>query len=93
MTAMVRELQLSELCISRLLAVAEAVGEKLGGKRQDLTPHSPGRGTLAHAVLGWGFHRNVRANLETTVWRQARATENAYLHCGAGLVACRWLSG
>ena len=39
MTAMARELQLSELCISRLLAVAEAVGGRLGGKMQDLTPH------------------------------------------------------
>jgi hypothetical protein len=36
---------------------------------------------------------NVRANLETTAWRKARATDNAHLHCGAGFVARRWLSG
>ena len=39
MTAMAKELQLSVLRISRLFAVAEAVGGGLGGKRQDLTPH------------------------------------------------------
>ena len=36
---------------------------------------------------------NVRANLETTACHKARATDNAHLHCGAGFVACRWLSG
>ena len=41
MTAMAKELQLSVLRISRLFAVAEAVGGGLGGggKMQDLTPH------------------------------------------------------
>ena len=39
MTTMAKKSQLSASRISRLFAVAEAVGDGLGGKRQDLTQY------------------------------------------------------